>query len=186
VEPIQIFERAVDQTGRIVNKITADQFGLSTPCDEWDVRGLLNHTIAAVGMFDRAARGQKFDPAPFAVDNVGSDPQAAYQTQAGSLRAALSQPGVLESTWSMPFGDVPGMMAIGFATLETLQHGWDLARATSQDADFDASVTEAAFATARMAPSEQVRVPGVFGPEAPCSKEAPAHDQLAAFLGRRV
>jgi hypothetical protein len=61
-----------------------------------------------------------------------------------------------------------------------------VARATGQQATFDPDVTETAFTTARMAPAEQVRVPGVFGPEADCPEGAPAHDQLAAFVGRRV
>ena len=86
----------------------------------------------------------------------------------------------------MPFGAVPGMIAVGFATLEVAQHGWDVATASGQDADFDSEVTETALATARMAPAEQVRQAGVFGPEQECPSGAPAHDQLAAFVGRTV
>jgi uncharacterized protein (TIGR03086 family) len=87
--------------------------------------------------------------------------------------------------WHMPFGTVPGPVAVGFATLEIAQHGWDLARATGQHPDFDTEVTEAAFATARQA-GDQVRVPGVFGPETTCAPDAPDADRLAAFAGRNV
>ena len=86
----------------------------------------------------------------------------------------------------MPFGSVPGMMAVGVATLEIAQHGWDIARSTGQEPDFDPEVTEAAFATARMRLAEQMRVPRVYGPETECLAGAPQCDQLAAFLGRRV
>jgi uncharacterized protein (TIGR03086 family) len=118
MEPIEIFQRAVDQTGRIVADVKADQLNTPTPCSDWDVRTLLNHTIAAVGMFDGAARGRDFDPSMFAQDNVGNDPGGAYDDRAAKLRDALAKPGVLDATWNMPFGAVPGMMAIGFATLE--------------------------------------------------------------------
>jgi uncharacterized protein (TIGR03086 family) len=186
MDPINVFQRAVDQTGRIVAGVKPDQLGDSTPCSDWDVRALINHTIAGVQMFDNAARGGDFDPSMFERDNVGDDPAGAYDGAATKLREALARPGVLDGMWGMPFGTVPGMFAIGFATLETAQHGWDVARASGQQPDFDPEVTDAALTTARMAPAEQVRVPGVFGPEADCPDSAPAHDQLAAFVGRSV
>ena len=86
----------------------------------------------------------------------------------------------------MPFGAVPGAIAVAIATVEAEQHGWDVARATNQLADFDPEVAEAAMANARMMPPEQARQPGVFGPEVPCPSHAPVHDRLAAFLGRAV
>ncbi len=186
MDPINVFQRAVDQTGGIVAGVRAEQLGGATPCSEWDVRALLNHTIAGVQMFDNAARGGAFDASMFERDNVGADPGAAYDAAAAKLQEALAQPGVIDGMWSMPFGTVPGMIATGFATLETAQHGWDVARASGQRPDFDPEVTETALATARMAPAEQVRVPGVFGPETDCPAGAPAHDQLAAFVGRSV
>jgi uncharacterized protein (TIGR03086 family) len=186
MDPISVFQRAVDQTGRIVAGVKPAQLGASTPCSEWDVRALLNHTIAGVQMFDTAARGGDFDVSIFEQDNVGNDPGAAYDARAAKLREALTAPGVVDAMWNLPFGTVPGMMAVGFATLEMAQHGWDVARATGQQPGFDPEVTETAFATARMAPAEQVRVPGVFGPEADCPAGAAAEDQLAAFVGRRV
>jgi uncharacterized protein (TIGR03086 family) len=186
MDPISIVQRSIGQTGEIVAGVKPDQLAASTPCVDWDVRALLNHTIAALKMFDNAARGGEFDGSIFAADQVGSDPTASYESAAGGLRDALAQPGVLEAMWIMPFGTVPGMMAVGFATLELAQHGWDIARATGQQPNFDPAVTETAFSTAKMAPAEFVRVPGVFGPESDCPPDAPAHDQLAAFVGRQV
>jgi uncharacterized protein (TIGR03086 family) len=185
MDPISVFQRAVDQIGYIVANVKPDQLSASTPCDEWDVRALLNHTITLVEMFDTAARGD-FDRSIFARDNVGDNPGANYSARAAKLRQALVAPGVIEATWNMPFGSVPGMMAVGVATLEIAQHGWDIARSTGQEPDFDPEVTEAAFATARMRLAEQMRVPRVYGPETECLAGAPQCDQLAAFLGRRV
>lgn len=186
MDPINVLQRTVDQTGRIVAGVKPEQLGASTPCSDYDVRALLDHTVAAVQMFDTAARGGEFDGSIFAQDNLGGDPAGAYDARAANLRVAITAPGVIDAMWNMPFGTVPGPMAVGFATLELAQHGWDIAHATGQQPDFDADVTEAALATARMAPAELVRVPGVFGPEVDCPPEAPPHDQLAAFLGRRV
>jgi uncharacterized protein (TIGR03086 family) len=169
-----------------VSGVQRDQFGDSTPCADWDVKALLNHTIAVVTMFDGAARGEDFEGSHFAEDNVGSDAGASYEAAADKLHAALTAPGVIDATWSMPFGAVPGNAAVGFATLEVAQHGWDVAKATGQTPDFDEAVTEVALAAAQAAPAEFVRTPGVFGPEANCPESAPLADRLAAFMGRQI
>jgi len=185
MEPIAVYKKAVDQTGRIVANVTPDQLDASTPCEDWDVRTLLNHTIAVAKAFGAAASGEPFDPTPFGQDNVGNDANAAYASAAERIHTALGRPDVLEGTWHMPFGEVPADQAIAFCTLELGQHGWDIATATGQAPNFDDEVSEAAMAAAQAAPPEVVRNPGVFGPEAGCPESAPLHDRLAAFLGRK-
>jgi uncharacterized protein (TIGR03086 family) len=106
------------------------------------------------------------------------------ERRAAVLRDSLAQPNVIDRTWTMPFGEVPGVAAVGFATLELFQHGWDVARASGQQIDFDADVTEFAGATAQAVPAEQIRIAGVFGAEGSCPPDASAEDRLAAFLGR--
>ena len=184
MDPITVLRKAVDQTGRIVAGVKPDQLSGATPCADWDTRALLNHTIGVVEMFDDAAQTKPFTGSMFANDNVGDDPGASYETRAAVLRDTLAQPDVLDRTWTMPFGEVPGAIGAGFATLELFQHGWDVARASGQQIDFDVDVTETANATAQQMPAEQVRVTGVFGAEGTCPPDASAEDRLAAFLGR--
>src|ERR1043165_404290 len=104
MDPIETLTRAVDQTGRIVAAVKPDQLGDSTPCAEWDVRALLNHTISAVSMFDDAAQEKEFDGSRFSKDQVGTDPADNYDQAAARLHKTVQQPGVLERTWTMPFG----------------------------------------------------------------------------------
>lgn len=186
MDAIDAFAKAVDQTGRIVAGVKPDQLGDPTPCSDWDVRALLNHTIGGVYMFDDAAQGKEPNEAMFGQDLVGGDPADAYEQGAAKLKQTVRKPGVLDGAWTMPFGATPGQIAIGIATVETVIHGWDVAKATRQNADFDPELTEAAMAAARMFPPDIARAPGVFGPEVDCPPDAPAHDRLAAFLGRRV
>jgi len=186
MDPIETFTRAVDQTGRIVAGVKPDQMGGPTPCADWDVRGLLNHTIAGVYMFDDAAQEKEFDMSRFSKDLVGGDPADNYEQGAVELKKTMQQPDVLDRTWTMPFGPTPGPFAIGAATVECLIHGWDLAKATGQDAEFDPELTEAAMQAAQLFPADVVRQPGVFGPEVDCPDSAPLEDRLAAFLGRKV
>jgi uncharacterized protein (TIGR03086 family) len=186
MEPIDVVKRAIDQTGTIVAGVKSDQLGDSTPCADWDVTALLNHTIAVVKAFDDGVQAKDFDASLFAADQVGSDPAASYNAAAAKLRAAVDRPGVLDGNWIMPFGPTPGAMAVAFCTLEVSQHGWDIAKATGQNVDFDPEVGEVAMATAQAAPAEMVRNPGVFGPEADCPEGAPIQDRVAAFVGRQL
>ena len=184
MDPISVLRKAVDQTGRIVAGVKPDQLAGPTPCADWDTRALLNHTIGVVEMFDDAAHTKPFTGSMFANDNVGDDPGMSYETRAAGLRETLAQADVLDRTWTMPFGEIPGAIGAGFATLELFQHGWDVARASGQQIAFDPDVTETANATAQLMPSEQVRIDGVFGAEGTCPPDATAEDRLAAFLGR--
>src|SRR5207244_156316 len=96
MDPINVLRKAVDQTGRIVAGVKPNQLAGSTPCAEWDTRALLNHTIAAVEMFDNAAQTKPFNPSIFADDNVGDDPSASYERRATALRGTLAQPNVVD------------------------------------------------------------------------------------------
>jgi uncharacterized protein (TIGR03086 family) len=180
------YKKAVDQTAQIVANVKPDQLGQPTPCADWDVKGLLNHTIGGLHMFDAAARGEKLPDDFFEKDQVGKDPAKSYDAGAKKVLEALAKPGVTEQMWELPFGTMPGTIALGIAMIEVGLHGWDLARATNQQPNFDPELTEMMAATARMMPADQIRQPNVFGPEATCPPGAPAHDQLAAFLGREV
>jgi uncharacterized protein (TIGR03086 family) len=186
MDQLGTFRTALEQTGRIVRNVKPDQLAASTPCADWDVRGLLDHTIGIVVMFNDATQGKPYDKTIFTRDLVGDDAGAAYDDALGALHKSLEAPEVLERNWTMPFGGVPGTFAATFATLEVSMHGWDVAKATAQVVDWDPEVTAAAFAVARMVPADQVRVPGVYGPEQTPPIDASEQDKLAAFLGRDV
>ena len=186
MDQIETFTTAIDQTAGIVAAVKPDQLGDPTPCADWDVRALLNHTIGGVYMFDDAAQGKELDVARFQQDQVGSDPADAYDQGAAKLKKTLQKPAILDGQWTMPFGATPGQIAISIATVETVIHGWDVARATGQKPEFNPELTEACWQAAQLFPPDIARAPGVFGPEAECASDAPLEDRLAAFLGRTV
>jgi uncharacterized protein (TIGR03086 family) len=71
--------------------------------------------------------------------------------------------------------------------VDLLTHGWDLARATGQPADFPEDVAERALAGARRALMSRPQGPGApFAAEVPVPADAPAVDRLAGFLGREI
>lgn len=182
---VEMHERALDQTGRIVANVDPAQLDLPTPCSEWKVRELLNHMVAGNRILARVAEGEPNQRASSSEDVLGSDPAAAYRQGADELKRAWRQPGRLDQSYPMPMGMMPGPAVMRLRTVETVTHGWDLAKATGQIPQFDEDLVDVANATAN--PNRGISRP----PNAPfvdpvdVSDDAPAIDRLAAAMGRR-
>jgi uncharacterized protein (TIGR03086 family) len=185
MEPTVALHRALDQLSAVVDATTADQYGLPTPCEDFDVKTLLNHTVASVRGLADAAAGTTWDMSMYGRDLLGDDPAGSFATAASALREATTGEDVLDRAWAMPSGESPGAQAIAIGILEVTQHAWDLARATGQDVAFDRELSEHALELAQQnLPPDDQRPPAAFGPSVPVDDAAPAHDRLAAFMGR--
>ena len=184
-EVLTDLDRALTATEAIVAGVRANQWAAPTPCTELDARGVLNHLVRGTLLFTAIVRGHP-RPVP-GIDHLGDDPLAAFRHAAGELREAFAEPGVLESVYEAPFGTAPGAVLAHVRIVELLAHGWDLARATGQQAGYPDDVAERALAGARRALTTRPQGPGApFAAEVPVPPGAPAVDRLAGFLGRPV
>jgi len=181
-QPLADLDAAIAGVERIVARIRPDQWGLPTPCDGVDVRGLVNHLVSGNLAFVILVTGT--EPPVRDADHLGDDPFFAFRASADLLAAALRTPGVEARTYPLPFGRVPGSALAGIRITECLGHGWDLARATGQPSGFPDNVAARGLAEARN--QLRGRSPGPFAPEKPVPDGAPVIDQLAGFLGRSV
>jgi uncharacterized protein (TIGR03086 family) len=119
--------------------------------------------------------------------HLGADPLSAFRAAAGRLADALRTPGMETRTYDLPIGRLPDSALAGIRITELLGHGWDLARATGQPADFPDDLAERALTEARNQLRNRPEGPHApFAPQAPVPDDAPAIDRLAAFLGRTV
>ena len=181
-------DAAIAGTETIVAGIAPGQWGAPTPCTGLDVRTLVNHLVTGNLLFAALVAGTP--PPDRDADHCGDDPVGAFRRAAAALRDAFARPGVLEKTYTAPFGTGRGSALVRTRIIEQLGHGWDLARATGQPADFPAGVAERALAAARAqlatrpSPSDSGWTP--FAPEVPVPDGAPAINRLAGFLGRTV
>ena len=176
-------DRALAATGAVVAGIGAAQWSAPTPCTELDVRAVVNHLVSGNLLFAALVRGEPW-PARGA-DHLGGDPLTAFQQAAVQLQAAFAAPGVLELIYTAPFGTGPGAALLHVRIVEALVHGWDLARATGQQAAFPDDVAERALAAAKQQLISRPEGTGApFGAEVPVAEDAPAIDRLAGFLGQ--
>ena len=187
MEPMAIYQQAVDKTGRLVAGVKQEQMANPTPCRKFDSRALINHIIGANYFFVAMQRGEKIDAGAPTPDFVGDNAAAAYQQSAQAVLAMWQTSGVMEQTFNFPGGmTMPGPEAFGVAMMETVIHGWDLARATGQDATIDPATAGTLLEGVRgKIPAELRGEDNMFAPEIPVPDDASVQDKLVAYLGRQ-
>jgi uncharacterized protein (TIGR03086 family) len=181
-ETLSQLARALDATGLVVDAVTEDQWAAATPCTDWTAADLLRHLVIGNGRFAVAVGGETRPEAAW------SDPElpAVYRDSAAALLAAFSAPGALERMVTVPFGTVPAAVALHLRMTEVLVHGWDLARATGQSAEFPADLAEQELAFSQSALEQLPADRRPFAPSQPVAQDAPAIERLVACLGRSV
>lgn len=121
----------MNQTNTLVTtmiaSLTPEHREMATPCDQWTVHDLLGHMCGGVQKMAGGLQGQA--PAADAPDFLADGPLAGWTAARAALEAAAT-PEALATTHEMPFGKVPGEMAVAVITADILTHAWDLGQAT--------------------------------------------------------
>jgi uncharacterized protein (TIGR03086 family) len=152
----------------------AHDLDAATPCPEWRVRDLMNHMLDTQRYFAGAARGKDASlPFPNPPPLLTDDPSSDFDRASADVMDAYGQDGVVERTGP----------ALGIAFSDQLLHGWDLARATEQNATMPDGLAEAAYECIHGRFTDDQRK-GVFGPEIPVGDDATPQQRLLAYTGR--
>src|SRR5215218_6000840 len=132
---LNLYERASEWTATKVEGATT-RLDDVTACEGWDVRTLMNHMLDTQRYFVGAARGEDVSP-PSAIPPplVSDDPVADFERARAETLSTFAEPGVIGRTGP----------SLGIAFSDQLLHGWDLAKATQQDATMPAGLAEAAY-----------------------------------------
>jgi len=183
-DSLALLERALDQTGAIIDRVRLDQASLPTPCTEWNVRQLINHTVYDLHVFTSMVTGAERG-SPDA-DLIGADWSAAYRQAADALLREWRQRGTA-GTMKSRIGELPATWAVGQHYADIAMHGWDVAVATGQSTiqGLDPDLGQASLDWARENLKPQLRGKA-FGPEVEAPQQAPVYDRLAAFFGRQA
>jgi uncharacterized protein (TIGR03086 family) len=173
IDPLDLYRQASDWTlGKVAG--AAAKLDEQTPCDEWDVRTLMNHMLETDRYFVGAARGEDVSPpSPQPPELLGDDPVADFRDAQRATLQAFGADGVIEKTGP----------SLGIAFSDQLLHGWDLARATGQDATMPDGLAQAAYDMIHGRFTDEQRK-GVFKPEIAVPPDATAQARLLAYTGR--
>jgi uncharacterized protein (TIGR03086 family) len=187
-DPRAVHARAMAQTESIVAAVRQGQLGDPTPCTEYDVRELLSHMVGGLTRIALIGEGADALAVPPRADGVPDDGWLdAYRAAQARAVAAWADDAKLDSFFMVPWGKVPGRVALSGYVQEILAHGWDLATATGQETELDQELGSWILEISRRilpATPRGGEVP--FGPVVPVPAGAGVYAQLAAWLGRRV
>jgi uncharacterized protein (TIGR03086 family) len=186
-DPRQVYARAIAQTEPIVAAVEPSQLGLPTPCTQYDVRALLSHMV---GGMNRVATAGETGDALATVARADGVPDhgwlAAYRAAAAQAQAAWADDAKLDAVVKLPWGTMPGRIAVSGYVQELLTHAWDLAKATGQPTEGDAELAAWTLVLARRILPPEPRGGDVpFGPVVRVPPDAGPYAQLAAWLGRQ-
>jgi uncharacterized protein (TIGR03086 family) len=178
-----LLESVLADDAALIEGVRDEQWGLPTPCPDYDVRALVDHIVGWLQAFAAGvnARAHEGDPTAFRSDAPAKDFEAAAADLVAGWRSVpAGRPVRIASN------DVPQEMAFAVTLMEYVTHGLDLAAATGQAAPFDDAVLETTLAAARTTLPPRYRGAGkAFGDEVPVADDAPAVDRLLGFMGRQ-
>jgi uncharacterized protein (TIGR03086 family) len=134
-EVVARFQKAVNCFDAPMHALVADDLSRPTPCRDWDVRALLQHVVNELAWIAPLIEGKTIADLGGALDGdlLGHDPLAAFHHHSRAAHEALEQPGALERTVHLSFGDFSGEYYANQVGADVLIHAWDLARAIGQD-----------------------------------------------------
>ncbi len=174
--PVDIWRQVADKWSEVYEGVADDQWVNATPCAEWDVRGLVDHTLGW------QAEGGRLLGADIAGDADWGAIRAAYD-------AVLSDPSQLAGTVEQ-FGGIPRHELAGFLIGDLLIHSWDLARSIGADETLPPAAVEATTIGLHHVPPALLRGTNplgakMMGPAVEVPDTASAQDAMLAFTGRR-
>lgn len=170
----------------LLDHIRPDQLGLSTPCDDYDVRALLEHLFAVENRIAVVAETGSVEGTPRSVPLPEGDLGTAFRAAAARVQAAWADDARLASVYALPWGQETGAAAVLGYVGEHVTHGWDLATALGLPSEADAELAEVARRSydGRVHPEPR----GGFVPFGSVVEPDPAAgptERLANYLGRR-
>jgi uncharacterized protein (TIGR03086 family) len=167
----------------LVQGVPDDGLDRPTPCEQYTVGDLLDHVGGFALAFTAAAVKKPLEGGPSGdAANLSADWRTRIPRDLMALAEAWRDPDAWTGMTGAGGVDLPGEVAGAVALDELLIHGWDLAKATGQPADYAGPGLEAVHATVSQFRSSGIE--GLFGPEVAVPDDAPLLDRILGLAGR--
>jgi uncharacterized protein (TIGR03086 family) len=192
MEPMELVEQGFAWGRSRIVGIGDTPLDAPTPCDQWDLRQLVNHTVNAAatiagvltgdGHTDAWGSGARMPEEMAATDTTWPNPVEEFdEVTATIIRAVEEAPA--DRTFPMNGVRQPAIALARAVTFDSVVHGWDIAKATGQDATIPPDIAESFIELASSLPDSvrgfvfatRVDVPATASPSA----------RLVGLLGRQ-
>ena len=183
--PIDIYEQALAQYRPILAAIMDEQHKSYTPCPDWTVDALVNHSLATQRFAQAVLSKSGADPSIMGDVNhplPAEGAVAALDSIASQVLTTLKSLN-FEETVETPFGPMPGGQFIMVPITDMIIHTWDVAKGTGQNTTFDEGLAQVGLnVITQVAPNGRER--GAFGPEVTVPATASFQDRMLGMSGR--
>jgi uncharacterized protein (TIGR03086 family) len=163
-----------------------------TPCENWDLRQLINHAVNAVATIAGVLTGpdtvDAWGPGAVSADEMANidsgwpNPVLRYDELTSTIvETAKTDPP--ERTFLMHGAHQRTIVLARAVVFDSVVHGWDIAKATGQEATIPSALAEPLLAFAASIPDGS-RAPS-FAPTIDMSASASPTARLVGFLGRQ-
>lgn len=184
-DPRMPYAEVTSKVIELMDQVTDADLAKPTPCEEFDVKALLEHLVMVQRRVAVMGNGESFTI-------VDAEPKDAgwaddFRTASHDVMTAWTDTAKLGQMFVVPWGEVPGGALIGTYVGELAVHAWDLATAIDAELSIDDEVLEPIVAGAKALPAEGRDHPDVpFGPVVDPGADASALLRLAGWMGRQV
>ncbi len=153
--------------------VPAAALGRPTPCQDWAIADVIKHVTSTQLDF----LGQRALPVP------GDQTPAAVSA---AMQAALDAPTIAGASYDSHFGPTTIAETVdAFYCLDLVMHRWDIAVAAGLSVHIDIDDADITRCRALLEPmGDNIRMPGIFGPEVKAPSSASETEQFVAWTGR--
>ncbi len=182
---VDLYAKAADRFAAAVGGVPGDRWSAPTPCTDWDVRALTNHVVGEDRWVVPLVEGRTIAEVGDALDGdlLGAAPAEAASTATKGAVAALSEPGALDRTVHLSFGDFTAEDYAWQVLVDHVVHTWDLLAGSGADRALDPELVEAAAGWWGDW-AESYRSAGAVAAPVDVGPGASAQDRLIGSFGR--
>lgn len=145
-DPRTLFAAAGTTVGDLIATIDESELSIPTPCDGFDVAGLLGHLDIVMRRVVALAEGTDPMALPETVPTPPNGWHANWLQRMEYVATAWADPETLVRTMTLPWASGPGSMLLGTYVAELTVHTWDLADALGRPVAWESNVLDAALA----------------------------------------
>jgi uncharacterized protein (TIGR03086 family) len=182
---VELHGQAARQFRDVIASVRDDQWALPTPCDEWDVKALINHVVGEALWTPPLLSGLRIADVGNSLDGdlLGPDPRGAWNAAYAATIQAADDDGVADRIVHLSFGDTPAAEYLRQLAADYLVHAWDLAVAVGADSTLDPAVVSAVAGWFEGV-EFHYRAAGIIGPQVGVEHGSDSQSHLLARFGR--
>jgi uncharacterized protein (TIGR03086 family) len=141
MDVVELHNQTVANFARLVNEVGPDQWSQPTPCEDWDVRTLVNHVVGEERWTVPLMEGRTIAEVGDSLDGdlLGDDPVAAASAAAREAEVAAAR---TIAKVHLSYGDEEPDEYLRQLAADHLIHGWDLAAAIGADTRLDPDLVD--------------------------------------------